>query len=414
MKVFSSPFRAVLTAGSLCALALRAEGGDSSEELSLQSQNQYEGQISKGVDQASVEDAKDPVLPSAPRSDTLAQLVTDHQTLAHKQMRRALAQVRAALAADPGFGSENPLDERTQELIREEVEALLAVFLFKDEAPWDDRRIEGGDAFRWKFVSEGQRDEQWRSLRIFDLDGHLFRYRLSYMIHSRAFAKLPEPFTELFFERLDEILDGRDPAYHYLPAWERTNIRKILTTTLADYPGISAAEAAARTPIPDDILATYPEEPAADAVPFGGSRYKVFDDEDRELSWQQKKVLCERMGGHLAVIETRKEQAFIVKLADGRYLSLGASDEKEEGDWRWVNGADWGPVFWAEDQPNNYGGEEHYLATYDSGLWVDVAGAGYGFWMPTGFICEWENEDLAEEHAPGREGEDESAGKNGH
>jgi hypothetical protein len=41
-------------------------------------------------------------------------------------------------------------------------------------------------------------------------------------------------------------------------------------------------------------------------------------------------------------------------------------------------------------QPNNYGGNEHCLATYDGGEWVDVADDGNGFWMPTGYICEWE------------------------
>jgi hypothetical protein len=40
-------------------------------------------------------------------------------------------------------------------------------------------------------------------------------------------------------------------------------------------------------------------------------------------------------------------------------------------------------------QPNNYGGEENFLATYDGGEWVDVADEGSGFWMPKGFICEW-------------------------
>ena len=38
----------------------------------------------------------------------------------------------------------------------------------------------------------------------------------------------------------------------------------------------------------------------------------------------------------------------------------------------------------------NYDGKEHYLATYDRGEWVDVAADGDGFWMPKGFICEWE------------------------
>jgi hypothetical protein len=97
------------------------------------------------------------------------------------------------------------------------------------------------------------------------------------------------------------------------------------------------------------------------------------------------------MGGYLAVIESEEEQAFIAELADERYLSLGATDEGEEGVWVWVNGAPFEYTKWYPDQPNNYAGEEHYLATYDYGDWVDVAAEGEDFWMPTGFICEWED-----------------------
>ena len=41
-------------------------------------------------------------------------------------------------------------------------------------------------------------------------------------------------------------------------------------------------------------------------------------------------------------------------------------------------------------QPNNWSGDEHYLGTYDGGEWVDVWAEGDDFWMPTGFLCEWD------------------------
>ena len=135
-----------------------------------------------------------------------------------------------------------------------------------------------------------------------------------------------------------------------------------------------------------------PAEPAhpQDAVAFGGHWYKVYEDKEQELSWHEKKKLCEKAGGYLACIESEQEQQFIKKFVDDRYLSLGATDEKEEGEWRWVNGAKWDYTAWMGGQPNNYAGSEHYLATYDDGLWVDVADEGYDFWMPVGYICEWE------------------------
>ncbi len=127
-----------------------------------------------------------------------------------------------------------------------------------------------------------------------------------------------------------------------------------------------------------------------DAVEFNGHWYKIFRDEDKLLSWKKKKALCEEAGGYLACIESEAEQKFLAKLADELYLSLGATDEEEEGVWKWINGAEFEYTAWMSGQPNNYGGEEHYLATYDEGLWVDVANEGDAFWMPEGYICEWE------------------------
>lgn len=125
----------------------------------------------------------------------------------------------------------------------------------------------------------------------------------------------------------------------------------------------------------------------ADATAFGGHWYKAFDD---DTSWHAAKKKCEELGGYLACIESEAEQAFIAKLAEGRYLSLGATDEASEGTWCWINGAKFEFTCWMGGQPNNYGDCEHYLATYDGGEWVDVADDGDGFWMPTGYICEWE------------------------
>jgi len=96
------------------------------------------------------------------------------------------------------------------------------------------------------------------------------------------------------------------------------------------------------------------------------------------------------MGGYLCCIESEAEQKFVTTLANGRYLYLGGTDEAREGEWAWINGSPFVYTCWMGGQPNNWGGDENYLATYDEGEWVDVAAEGDGFWMPTGFICEWE------------------------
>lgn len=135
------------------------------------------------------------------------------------------------------------------------------------------------------------------------------------------------------------------------------------------------------------IAAEQPQHPDG-TVKFGGHAYLLVD-EVEDLSWSGSKRACEKMGATLAVVTSREEADFIATLCDGRYMYLGASDAAEEGTWAWVDGTPWEFTFWAKGQPNDYGGTEDYLATYDDGLWVDVDAAGEDFWMPTGFICEW-------------------------
>ncbi len=125
------------------------------------------------------------------------------------------------------------------------------------------------------------------------------------------------------------------------------------------------------------------------AVEHAGHHYKLFDDVE-DLSWNRGKAHCAEMGGHLAVVTSSEEAAFVATLCDGAYAFLGASDDAEEGTWVWVDGTPWEFTWWMDGQPNNYGGVEDYLATYKKGRWVDVEASGEDFWMPTGYVCEWD------------------------
>jgi hypothetical protein len=144
---------------------------------------------------------------------------------------------------------------------------------------------------------------------------------------------------------------------------------------------------AALLPFPDSAGAEPEQDPFVGGTAFGGHRYLLFDDVE-DLSWQKGKRHCESLGGHLAVVTTPEEAAFVAELCDGRYMYLGATDEADEGTWVWIDGSPWEFTHWLDGQPNDYSGHENYLATYDDGLWVDVDASGSGFWMPTGFICE--------------------------
>ncbi len=172
----------------------------------------------------------------ASTSDILALLVLEHQSLAHNQLMRTYGNTRIALWSDENFFSDGKLAPETMDVIHEEVDGLLEVFLFKDEASLEGHEFEPSSAYRKAFLAPALRDSRGRSLRDLDLESRLFRYRFSFMVHSEAFEFLPDEVKEVFFEKLENILAGRNPDYAYLPAEERRAIREILTETLPGFP----------------------------------------------------------------------------------------------------------------------------------------------------------------------------------
>jgi hypothetical protein len=62
--------------------------------------------------------------------------------------------------------------------------------------------------FTKTFPNRGPRDSDGRSLRDFDLQSRLFRYRLSYMIYSDVFDGLPARLQERVYQRLHDVLTG--------------------------------------------------------------------------------------------------------------------------------------------------------------------------------------------------------------
>jgi len=135
-----------------------------------------------------------------------------------------------------------------------------------------------------------------------------------------------------------------------------------------------------------------------DAKYFEGHWYKRFD--DRSL-WSEARLHCESLGGKLVCIESAGEDQFIDRLAlpaeskvdSTNFVTLtywiGATDEAEEGIFRWVDGRKLTYSDFSGNEPNNQGGE-HYVGIRKSspnGLfrWNDFKGDG-----KYGYICEWE------------------------
>jgi hypothetical protein len=125
-----------------------------------------------------------------------------------------------------------------------------------------------------------------------------------------------------------------------------------------------------------------------DAKLFNWKWYAVFPD---KVSWQVARDKCVRLGGQLAVIPDKATWDFVKGLTTTR-VWLGATDEKLEGEWVWVDGTKMTFTAWTQNNPDNAHGQEHYLSTVPAqGAWNDVMKDwdGYKSVPIVGYICEW-------------------------
>jgi hypothetical protein len=104
-----------------------------------------------------------------------------------------------------------------------------------------------------------------------------------------------------------------------------------------------------------------------------------------EKNWHQARDYCASLSSHLVTLQDTSENIFIYELTSGNTW-LGATDEVNEGTWRWVSGEPWEYTPWREGEPND-DQIEHYLTYHPEkpSFWNDT-GNGNMF-----FVCEWES-----------------------
>ncbi|MHC5055234.1 MAG: protein kinase domain-containing protein [Planctomycetota bacterium] len=191
---------------------------------------------------------------------------------------------------------------------------------------------------------------------------------------------------------------AREPA-----AREATAPEPVAVSGEAAAPDDAAAERTTEPVAPVEPTApgvdvTEPVRPAADrprgvpadAVEFGGHRYKLFS---TRMSWDDAKAFCERAGGHLATIASKEEQDFVVGVARGAVPDMGKwiglTDDGHEGRWEWVTGEGCAFTAWADGEPSGTFADagESWVALWQNRdyRWND---APRDLAIP--FICEWE------------------------
>lgn len=151
-------------------------------------------------------------------SDIVALLVHDHQTHVHNLL--------TCVNYEHQFQKEKTAEEE-----------LVRFLLFAGE-PALEHPILGSSAYEAWFAKQGPYDNRGRSLRQFDLETRLFKYRLSYLIYSAAFDSLPEPVKSRLYRRVWEVLSSVDAPepYDKLPRAERQAIIEIVRETKGDLP----------------------------------------------------------------------------------------------------------------------------------------------------------------------------------
>lgn len=155
----------------------------------------------------------DPSRYLSPTSDIVALMTFEHQTRITNLLTR--------LGWDARIGA-------TRAATDLEIDEAVQYMLLTDEAPLKEP-VAGVSSFTRTFPRGGPRDREGRSLRDFDLQTRLFRYRLSYMIYSPVFDRLPDETRERFYRRLSEALNS-------LPENQKRAVFEILEDTKTNIP----------------------------------------------------------------------------------------------------------------------------------------------------------------------------------
>lgn len=138
-----------------------------------------------------------------------------------------------------------------------------------------------------------------------------------------------------------------------------------------------------------------PVDESAEAVP--PRRYTVVK---AAMTWEDARIYCEARGGHLATILDQSQMDEVTALLEEQDIYtawLGADNRNSSGGFQWVTGEPFSYAAWGIGEPNNDGGEEHFLMMYrkegQEWVWNDSRDQGMGLFEQAhcGFVCQWDD-----------------------
>lgn len=195
--------------------------------------------LKQGANKSNLSGHFEPDAYPAQGSDVVALLVLEHQLAMQNTLTRASLDCRRMLAYQKNL-QRDLKEPATEELVYDSVKRVFDSaakevvddLLFKDEAPLP-KGLAGSPVFQTAFLAQARRARDGSSLKDFQLDGHLFKNRCSYLIYSDSFQALPEQLKKRVQTRLTHALHPTQPdeRYAYLGAEERARIVQILKET---------------------------------------------------------------------------------------------------------------------------------------------------------------------------------------
>lgn len=183
--------------------------------------------MASGGNRQSLDDLFDVDAYLTPHSDIHALMILEHQTQMHNTFTRSDFSVRV-LQNEPPLSDQAEYDEQLRLIAKGVVDRLLFCNEFQLTST-----VSGTSGFDKSFVERGPQDSVGRSLREFDMRSRMFKYPLSYLVHSEAFDSLQSVLRSEIGRQLKEVLEGRNAAteYRHLTLPVRQEILEIIKAT---------------------------------------------------------------------------------------------------------------------------------------------------------------------------------------
>ena len=138
------------------------------------------------------------------------------------------------------------------------------------------------------------------------------------------------------------------------------------------------------------VITAVTPETNGDRAYFNGHTYEVIK---VAVPWIEAKAYCEKIGGHLATINTEEEQRFIEEsflTGSGNTYWLGGYAPETVQSFEWITGEEFSFTNWDPGEPNLEIEKALHMYDYSNsrfGKWNNCPEKDYIY-----FICEWEYE----------------------